>query len=107
MDRGVMRLSTTLDCWKNNCHGATVVPTMAMINSTASEVTPPLTPGTKKDFAACSQCGCDINSIGLCSSVIAMKTNNARSHRRKLPVDMMASSAISANGTTTYLGMPM
>ena len=102
-----MRLSTTLDCWKNNCHGATVVPTIAMINSTASEVTPPVTPGVTKDFAACPQQGCDINSIGICSSVIAMKTNIARSHRRKLPVAMMAISAIAANGMTTYLGMPM
>jgi len=26
IQRGVMRLSTTFDCWKKSCHGATVVP---------------------------------------------------------------------------------
>ncbi len=48
MNRGVIRLSITLDCWKNSCHGATVVPTIAMISSTAFELTPPCTPGTTK-----------------------------------------------------------
>ena len=48
MKRGVIRLSITLDCWKNSCHGATVVPTIAMISRIASEVTPPWTPGTNK-----------------------------------------------------------
>ena len=48
MNRGVIRLSMTLDCWKKSCHGATVVPTMAMMSSTAVDVTPPWTPGTKK-----------------------------------------------------------
>src|SRR6266851_1655440 len=33
MNLGVIRLSMTYDCWKNNCHGATVVPTMAMMSS--------------------------------------------------------------------------
>src|ERR1700733_5231637 len=81
MNRGVMRLSTTLDCWKNSCQGATVVPTMAMISSTASELTPPEMLGTTNDFAACPHCGCDISSIGICASVMAMKTNMARSRR--------------------------
>ena len=48
MNRGVIRLSMTLDCWKNSCQGATVVPTIAMISSTALELTPPCTPGTTK-----------------------------------------------------------
>jgi hypothetical protein len=48
MKRGVIRLSMTFDCWKNSCHGATVVPTIAMISSTAVEFTPPCTPGTTK-----------------------------------------------------------
>ena len=55
--------------------------------------------GTTKDFAACPQCGCDISSIGICSRVMAMKTNMARSQRRKLPVAMMATSATAATGT--------
>ena len=48
MNLGVMRLSTTLDCWKNSCQGATVVPTIAMMSSTAVELTPPCTPGTTR-----------------------------------------------------------
>ena len=48
MNRGVIRLSMTFDCWKNSCHGATVVPTIAMISSTAVELTPPRTLGTTK-----------------------------------------------------------
>jgi hypothetical protein len=48
MNRGVIRLSMTLDCWKNSCHGATVVPTIAMTSSTASELIPPWMPGTTK-----------------------------------------------------------
>ena len=36
MNRGVIRLSMTLDCWKNSCQGATVVPTIAMISKIAS-----------------------------------------------------------------------
>src|ERR1700761_8467016 len=102
MNLGVMRLSTMLDCWKNNCHGATVVPTIAMISSTASELMPPETLGTTNDFAACPHCGCDISSIGICSSVIAMNTNMARSHRRKLPLAMIATRATAEIGTTMY-----
>ena len=36
MKRGVMRLSITKLHWKNNCKFATLVPTMAMINSITS-----------------------------------------------------------------------
>src|ERR1700741_3374678 len=107
MNRGVMRLSTMLDCWKNSCQGATVVPTIAMISSTASELTPPVMLGTTNDFAACAHCGCDISSIGICSNVIAMKTNMARSQLRKLPLAMIATSATAEIATTMYLEMPM
>ena len=48
MNRGVIRLSMTLDCWKNSCQGATVVPTIAMMSSTAVELAPPWIPGTTK-----------------------------------------------------------
>ena len=48
MNLGVMRLSTTLDCWKNSCQGATVVPTIAMISKIAPEVTPPWMAGTTR-----------------------------------------------------------
>ena len=37
MKRGVMRLSITQLCWKNSCHGATVVPTMPITSSITSE----------------------------------------------------------------------
>ena len=37
-----------LDCWKNSCHGATVVPTMAMMSSTDVELAPPAIPGTNR-----------------------------------------------------------
>src|SRR5580658_1548058 len=46
--RGVMRLSTTLDCWKKSCHGVMVVPTIATMRSTPSDLKPPCTPGTTK-----------------------------------------------------------
>ena len=46
-----------LDCWKNSCHGATVVPTIAMISSTEVDVTPPSIPGTKKSCATCPPSG--------------------------------------------------
>src|ERR1700742_3898258 len=106
MKRGVMRLSTTLDCWKNSCQGATVVPTIAMISNTASELTPPEMPGTTNDFAACPHCGCDISTIGICNRLTAMKTNMALSQRRKLPLAMMATSATAETGTTMYLDTP-
>ena len=48
MNRGVMRLSITLDCWKNSCQGATVVPTIAMISRTAVELAPPGIEGTTR-----------------------------------------------------------
>ncbi|CPU21850.1 Uncharacterised protein [Mycobacteroides abscessus] len=99
MKRGVMRLSTMLDCWKKSCHGATVVPTMAMISSTAPELTPPSIPGTTKSCAALPHCGSASKNIGICSSVIAMKTNMARSQRRKLPVAMIRIRAMAARGT--------
>ena len=35
-----------LDCWKNSCQGATVVPTMAIISRTEVELAPPAIPGT-------------------------------------------------------------
>jgi len=51
MNLGVIRLSMTLDCWKNSCHGATVVPTIAIMSRIALELTPPWMPGTTKSWA--------------------------------------------------------
>ncbi len=38
------------DCWKKSCHGATVVPTIAMISSTAVEPAPPWILGNEGVF---------------------------------------------------------
>ena len=45
IQRGVMRLSTTFDCWKNSCHGVTVVPTIATMRSTPFGLEAALDPG--------------------------------------------------------------
>jgi hypothetical protein len=43
--RGEIFLSTMLDCWKYSCHGATVVPMIEMMSSTAAEDVPASNPG--------------------------------------------------------------
>ena len=90
------------DCWKNSCHGATVVPTMAMIKSTALEVTPPRTEGTTRWNATAPALGWDITSRGINSRLAKTKTNMNRSQRRKLPVVVMMISAPPAIGTAQY-----
>ena len=84
-----------------------MVPTIAMISSTASDEMPPMMVGTTNDLPARPHCGCDISSIGICTRLTAMNTNIARSQRRKLPVAMIAISATADTGTTMYLEMPM
>jgi hypothetical protein len=44
-----MRLSTTLDCWKNSCQGSTVVPTTATTSSKMVAFRPPGRLGTVPD----------------------------------------------------------
>ena len=100
MNRGVILLSMMLDCWKNSCHGATVVPTMAMISRTASLLIPPWMPGTTRCFAADPQLGWDSSSIGIWTRLTAMNANMARSHRAKDPEAVIAISATAASGTT-------
>ena len=39
-------MSTTLACWKNSCHGSTVVPTTATISSSRVAFRPPGMLGT-------------------------------------------------------------
>ncbi len=106
MKRGVIRLSTMLDCWKNSCQGATVVPTMAMMSRTAADDTPPLIPGTTKLRPIVPQWGWDRKNMGIWRRLMAMNTNIARSHRRKLPLAMMATRATAATGTATYSEIP-
>src|SRR5579875_3974328 len=94
-----IRLSTMLDCWKKSCDGATVVPTMAITRSTEVEVKPPRTPGTKKPRKNDEAWGWLKTASGMTRKLAKMKTNMNRSHRRKLPVAVIAMSATAATGT--------
>ena len=82
---GVMRLSTMLDCWKNSCHGATVVPTMAMTSSTDVELKPPLDAGDDEVVKTGPAWGWAEMASGMTRKLATMKTNMKRSQRRKLP----------------------
>src|ERR1700738_1333002 len=101
MNRGVMRLSTTLDCWKNNCQGATVVPTMAMMSKIASDDGPPWMDGTKVLRTTEPQLECTIHTSGTAARLKIRNTNMNRSQRRKLPVTVVATSRTAATGTDT------
>jgi hypothetical protein len=54
----VSPLSTTEDCWKNNIHGAMVVPRFARITYIKSELTPPGICHEAKLFATAPQWRC-------------------------------------------------
>jgi hypothetical protein len=96
-----MRLSTILDCWKNSCHGATVVPTMAMTSRTEVELNPPRTPGTRKPWSTepLWGCPCAYTASGITRKLATMKISMKRSQRRKLPVAVMATRPRAAIGT--------
>ena len=94
-----MRLSITFDCWKNICHGATVVPTMATIRSAELEVSPPSTPGTRNPWSAAPGLGWLSTTSGRTSRLAKRKTNIARSQRRKLPLIVIPTSSAAAIGT--------
>ena len=100
--RGVMRLSMTFDCWKKSCHGATVVPTMAMISSTALDENPPWMLGTTKPCKAAAGSGWLRTTSGSTNRLAKRKTNIARSQRRKFPVTVMEIRTRAATGTTMY-----
>src|SRR5260370_1054425 len=87
--RGVIRLSTTLDCWKKSCHGATVVPTMAMTSRSTLAFSPPGRPGTTKSCATRPDAGCATTTSGIISTLTAMSVYIQRSQRRKLPVTVV------------------
>ena len=87
------------DCWKKSCHGATVVPTMAMIRSTEVELKPPCTPGVTKPLKKGSAVGWLMNARGMTRKLATMNTNMKRSQRRKLPVAVMAMRVTAAMGT--------
>ena len=99
IQRGVIRLSMMFDCWKKSCHGATVVPTIAMISRTEVEFAPPAIPGTKKSCAMFPKLGCEMKNSGTISRFAKTNTNIIRSQRRKLPVAVMVNSSAAATGT--------
>ena len=90
------------DCWKKSCHGATVVPTMAMIRSTEVESKPPSTPGTVRPWKKDPALGWLKTASGITRKFTAMKTNMKRSQRRKLPLAVITTRAIAAIGTEMY-----
>ena len=94
-----MRLSTTLDWWKNSCHGATVVPARAMISRTELDESPPSTPG--RSPRAPPPPGWLRIASGTTTKLSATSTYIARSQRRKLPVAVIAISSAAAIGTAT------
>ncbi len=108
MNRGVMRLSTTYDCWKNSCHGATVVPTMPMISSmtVASWPLPPGTDGRTKPCATWLAGGWASRYTGMSSSDPMQNAIAIRSNRRKLPVIAEAMMTSAASPTAMTLGTP-
>ena len=95
-----------LDCWKNSCQGATVVPTMAMISSTDLEVNPPSTPGVTNPLKNGPAGGWLRKARGTTRKFTTMKRNMNRSQRRKLPVAVMATSRTAARGTEMYSLIP-
>ena len=90
------------DCWKNSCHGATVVPTMAMTRSTDVESNPPCTPGTRRPWKNDDAGGWLCTARGMTRRLAKTNTNMKRSHRRKLPVAVITTRATAAMGTEMY-----
>ena len=99
-------MSTTFDCWKYSCQGATVVPTMAKISSAPFEVRPPSMPGSTNPLSAAPGSGWLRTRRGSASRLANRKTNIARSQRRKLPLSVIPISSSVAIGTAKYLLMP-
>src|SRR5580693_4524355 len=105
IQRAVMRLSTTLDCWKNSCQGATVVPTIATISSSTVESSPPGNWGTIP-LAVCVRVGCTSSTIGMISTFTAISTNISASQRRNEPPATTANNSTVAAGIAMILGQP-
>src|SRR5271165_3424110 len=91
-----------LDCWKNSCHGAMVVPTMAMMSRTEVELNPPCTPGTTRWWRNDPALGWEMTARGITRRFAKMNTNMNRSQRRKLPEAVMAIRPTAAIGTEAY-----
>ena len=94
------------DCWKNSCHGATVVPTIAMIRRTEVEFAPPWIPGTNRPWMIGLAFGWAMKNSGITNRLANTNTNIDRSQLRKLPVAVIAISANAAIGTAMYCETP-
>ena len=99
--RAVIRLSTTLDCWKNSCQGETVVPIRAMATSAAASAGPRLPPAGATEAGPVWWARPRTMS-GTAARLSATRRYMARSHRRKLPVTTTAIRTSAAAGTETY-----
>src|SRR5437588_12783407 len=95
------------DCWKNSCQGATVVPMMAMINSTEVEFAPPWIPGTKKPWAIGPARAWAMKNSGIKSTFANTNTNIARSQERKLPVTVTTNQDSAEVVSDAYAEMPI
>src|ERR1700752_3059731 len=100
-----MRLSTTVDCWKNDCHGDTVVPTIATTNSSTVELTPPGNCGISPPTVSFGV-GCTNSTIGIISTFTAISRNISPSQRRNEPPATTANNNTAAVGIATTLGQP-
>src|SRR5580698_8704990 len=93
-------------CWKYSCQGATVVPMIEMMSSTAAEDVPPRMPGTARsrnnEWLATWAC----RTNGIIKMFTATKSIMKRSHRWNDPVAVMQKSATTAIGTDTKADIP-
>ena len=95
------------DCWKKSCHGATVVPTMAITRSiTVDSGALCGKPGTTKFLATSPIGGWTIPTSGTNSSEKATSVRQRRSKRRKLPVLTAPMTATAATTTVGNFGNP-
>src|SRR6516162_6897331 len=100
-----MRLSTTVDCWKNNCHGDTVVPTIATTSSSTVELSPPENCGISPPAVHFRE-GCTSSTIGMISTFTAISRNISPSQRRNEPPATTANKSTAAAGIAMILGQP-
>ncbi len=101
----MIRLSTMFDCWKNNCQGATVVPTTATIKRMAEPVIPPRTPGTNPRRIG-PAAGWARKKQGMTTRLATTSSSMNRSQRRNLPVAAKEKRSTAAAGTLTYCEIP-
>ena len=91
-----------LDCWKYSCQGATVVPMIEMMSSTALEEAPPRMPGMTAWCSTVVKWGLVTSTSGTMKKLMATKSIMNRSHRWNEPDAVTAKSRITAMGTEIY-----